>query len=59
MSFLEKIKLAVSYSIIVFGAYLYASSSDKYVAKCLLIAGLVSSIYVTVKWVIQHMNRDS
>jgi hypothetical protein len=56
MRILTIIRMIISFLMIVFGAYLYASAPNKNVAKILIIAGIVNFIITHIKWIIAGRN---
>ncbi|MBA4410612.1 MAG: hypothetical protein C0397_14470 [Odoribacter sp.] len=52
MKFFLLFKLVISQLLIMLGAFLFMMTESKYVAKCLLIAGLISSIYIVIQFII-------
>ena len=50
-------KVVIAQLITMLGAFLFMMSESKYVAKCLLIAGLISTIYAGIQLIIYSRRK--
>jgi hypothetical protein len=59
MRILTIIRMIISFSTIIFAAYLYVSSPNKSVAKILVAVGVISFIFDYIKWIIVRRNANN